>query len=233
MADNDKMKSTNPPTGNAGKGSGPNTASNPSTTTSTTPASSTAQAGGTAAKAEAEKREADLKGEAKAAAGEVHSRAAAATDELKDEASKLSDQAKRRAEAKLHDAQEAGAERAQTLAERMRAAGEEFGEGSLPDRYVGRMADSISDAAEAFASKDPGALLADVNAFARRNPTAFLGGAALLGFAVARFAKASTPPARDSHSYGTRPDYARDTRPDYAAPAARPVTAPAVRTSEK
>ena len=209
----DEIKSTNPPTGNPGKGSTPNTAVTGASTTS--------------------KPEADMKAEAKAAATEAHSRAAAATDELKDEASKLSEQAKRRAEMKAREAQEAGAQQVQSLAQRMRAAGEEFGAGSLPDRYVGQMADSLSSAANAFASKDPGALIGDVAAFARRNPTAFIGGAALLGFAIARFAKASSPqPAQYGYADDfDRPMAARDTAPDWSQ--GRPMAAPAVHAPEK
>ena len=36
-------------------------------------------------------------------------------------------------------------------------------------------------------------MAADLSAFGRQNPVAYLGGAALVGFALARFARASTP----------------------------------------
>ncbi len=185
-------------------------------------------------KEETKEAKADATAELKAAQTEAHSRAAAATSEIKDEAAEFADQARRRAETRAMEAKERVATRGNDMADRLRAAGHEFGDGSLPDRYVGQMADSLSGAADAFANKDIGTLISDTSDFARRNPTAFVGGAALLGFAAARFLKSTEhaePEPQPYASGGYEPTgYARSAppRPSYAMdpppPAPRPVT---------
>lgn len=173
---------------------------------------------------EAREAKADATAEMKAAQGEAHSRAAAATSEIRDEATEMAEQARRRAEAKAMEAKDNLADRGRGMAERLRSAGHEFGDGSMPDRYVGQMADSLSNAADAFASKDLGSLIADTANFARRNPAAFVGGAALLGFAAARFLKSSSPEPDYGSSAGYSPDYGRTPAagPDYGR--TRPAT---------
>lgn len=51
---------------------------------------------------------------------------------------------------------------------------------------------SLSDIATALRSKEVDELISDARHFARQNPAVVLGGAALLGFAAARFLKASS-----------------------------------------
>lgn len=187
---------------------------------------------------EAQEAKADVKGEAHAAMTEAHSRAGGALDEARGEASKLAEQARRRAELAAEEYKSRAADQGHSMADRLRAAGQEFGSGSLPDRYVGRMADSLSDAADAFSRKDLGSLIADSASFARRNPAAFVGGAMLLGFAAARFLKAS------KHDRQYEYDYAMDERSPapragavrtspYAGSAGRPISTPAVHAPEK
>ena len=180
---------------------------------------------------EVQEAKAEVTGEAHAAMSEAHTRAAGAMDEVRGEAQKLADQARRRAELAADEYKHRASEQGHSMADRLRAAGHEFGDGSLPDRYVGRMADSLSDAADAFAKKDLGALIADTAGFARRNPAAFVGGAALLGFAAARFLKASSrePDYYTADPY--EPGYrGADARPDGVARA--PVASPAIRRTE-
>lgn len=169
---------------------------------------------------EAREAKAEATAEMKAAQGEAHSRAAAATSEIRDEATEMAEQARRRAEAKAMEAKNNLADRGRGMAERLRSAGHEFGDGSMPDRYVGQMADSLSNAADAFASKDLGSLIADTANFARRNPAAFVGGAALLGFATARFLKSSSPEPDYGSGSGYAPDYGRTSAagPNYGRP---------------
>ena len=54
-------------------------------------------------------------------------------------------------------------------------------------------ADGLKQIARAVEGKNIGTLAGDLADFGRRNPVAYLGGAALVGFALARFARASTP----------------------------------------
>ena len=240
---------TNPPTGNASKGglnSEPDsiamgTTEGPAVTPTASPApgaSSTAPYQQKTAAEEVQEAKANVKGEAHAAMSEAQSRVGAAVDEARGEAAKMAEQARRRAELAAGEYRDRAAEQGHSMAERLRAAGQEFGSGSLPDRYVGRMADSLSDAADAFSRKDLGSLIADSAAFARRNPAAFVGGAMLLGFAAARFLKSSSRADDLGYEYGAEPyrsDYAADTASDpvRSARSGRPMSASAFHAPEK
>ena len=97
-----------------------------------------------------------------------------------------------------HHAQGAAADEVKNVASALRTAADELRSGSPQERTFSQLADGLADAADAMRDKDLGEVIGDLNAFARRNPLAFLGGAALVGFAATRFAKAST-----SHSHGS------------------------------
>lgn len=73
----------------------------------------------------------------------------------------------------------------------LRRASEELRDGSPQERTFGYVAGNLADFADTVRGKDLGELVDDMSEFARRNPIAFLGGAALLGFAGVRMAKAS------------------------------------------
>ena len=66
---------------------------------------------------------------------------------------------------------------------------------------MAQIANGFADASEAVGNKDLGELAGELSGFARRSPLVFLGGAALVGFAAARFAKASStsPCSRPGH----------------------------------
>ncbi|SDX86084.1 hypothetical protein [Citreimonas salinaria] len=134
-----------------------------------------------------------------------------AYDTVKDEAGHQAEEAQSRI------ASEAG-----DVAQALRKAAEASRDGSPQERTFGQIADALADASEGFNRKDLGELVSDANHFARRNPIAFLGGAVLLGFAAARFAKAS------SHRSGHEDFDRRSGTPTAApAPAPAPTTAPA------
>ncbi|WP_375261131.1 hypothetical protein [Palleronia sp.] len=82
------------------------------------------------------------------------------------------------------------------IADALRKAAQEMRSGSPQERTFGQIAESLADASDTIRDRDVGELASDVSRFARRNPLAFLGGAALAGFAVTRFAKASAPGSR-------------------------------------
>ena len=58
-------------------------------------------------------------------------------------------------------------------------------------------ADGLKQIARAVEGKSIGRMAGELSEFGRQNPVAYLGGAALVGFALARFARASTPSATD------------------------------------
>ena len=97
----------------------------------------------------------------------------------------------------------------------LRTAADEMRSGSPQERTMGQIAEGFADASDAIRGKDLGELVEQATSFARRNPMVFLGGAALLGFAATRFAKASdrnTPAPQQSTARGT------STNPDYQYP---------------
>ena len=81
-------------------------------------------------------------------------------------------------------------------------------EGSpLQQDLLREAADGLKQIARAVQGKSIGAMVGELSEFGRQNPLAYLGGAALAGFALARFARASSP-EDDAARYpaSTRPE---------------------------
>jgi hypothetical protein len=120
--------------------------------------------------------------------------------EMKEQASNVAESAKglaSQAEEKLLSSVEeqkaAGADFISGMAGAIRRAANEF-DRDVPQaaQYMRLAADQIGTVSDAFRRRDLNQLVADVQGFARRQPTAFLGAAVLAGFAVVRFLKTST-----------------------------------------
>ena len=77
------------------------------------------------------------------------------------------------------------------VASALRTAANEMRNGSPQELTFGQIAEGLADASDAVRDKDLSTMVQDVTVFARKNPLVFLGGAALIGFAATRFAKAS------------------------------------------
>jgi len=135
---------------------------------------------------------------------ETDSRAAAdqAARETRDAAADLGQRARttardaagkvsRGAQDMAHKAQDSAADEVKDVASALRTAAEELRNGSPQQRTFSQIADGLADVSDSMRDKDMGEMMHDLNSFARRNPVVFLGGAALLGFAATRFAKAS------------------------------------------
>ena len=99
----------------------------------------------------------------------------------------------------------AGADFVSGMAGAMRRAANEFGDVPQAAQYIRLAADQIDSVSDAFRRRDLNQLVAEVQDFARRQPTAFMGAAVLAGFAVMRFLKTSTAgsAATSGQSYGT------------------------------
>ncbi|WP_299961001.1 hypothetical protein [uncultured Roseobacter sp.] len=126
-----------------------------------------------------------------------------AASKAKKEASELTEQAKTAARDVAQNAASAAKNQAASakssvademsgVASALRTAAEEMRSGSPQERTFGQIAEGLADASEAMRNKDLSEMVQDVSAFARKNPLVFLGGAALIGFAATRFAKASS-----------------------------------------
>jgi hypothetical protein len=128
---------------------------------------------------------------------------------------KVSSEAER-AKAKLTEAAQPVKEQAREFAERQKTAGaEQIGgvaravhgaadklEQDLPfaAEYVRQAADTIEGAADSLKQKSVDDIAKSVADFARAQPVAFIGGAVLAGFVLARFLKSSAEPTAPSPS---------------------------------
>lgn len=95
------------------------------------------------------------------------------------------------------DAKDSVAENVKDVAMALRRASEDLRGGSAQERTLGQIASGLADASDAIRDKDLGEILQAASRIARDNPFLFLGGAALLGFAASRFAKASVSSEAD------------------------------------
>ena len=136
---------------------------------------------------------------ASSSAEQVKEQAAGLSDKAKD----VADQAGEKLKEAVTERQTAGADYVGGIAEAMRRAGREFDQ-ELPiaGKYIRKAASQVEDVADSIRSGDVGDLVRNAQAFARRQPTAFVAIAALAGFAAVRFLKssASDSPAASSRS---------------------------------
>ena len=118
----------------------------------------------------------------------------------------LASQAGEKLLSSVEEQKAAGADFVSGVAGAVRRAANEFDK-DVPQaaQYIRLAADQIGTVSDAFRRRDLNQLVADVQGFARRQPTAFLGAAVLAGFAAVRFLKTSTAAANaSSRSTGTQ-----------------------------
>ena len=119
----------------------------------------------------------EMLGQAKTRASEAASTAGAA----------LRDGVEARAEA----GKDMLADEGQRLARSLRDAAADQGGSTIQGRLLDTVAGSVADVAESLRGRSLQSMLSQTESFARRNPGAFVAGAALAGFAMARFARSS------------------------------------------
>ncbi|MFN4128785.1 MAG: hypothetical protein ACK4GC_03060 [Paracoccaceae bacterium] len=113
-----------------------------------------------------------------------------ATD-IKEAAVNKFDDAMTEVRSRADDAKDEVANEVKDVAKALRRASEELRGGSAQERTLGTIASSLADVSDQIRDKDLGQIAQMVSKVARENPVMFLGGAALLGFAASRYAKAS------------------------------------------
>lgn len=121
----------------------------------------------------------------------VNRAAADIADMAKQAAASAINSAANGANAQVDAARSSAADEVSNVASALRTAAEEMRTGSSQERAIGQIAESLADASDALRDKDLNTVVSDVSEFARKHPLVFLGGAALIGFAASRFAKAS------------------------------------------
>ena len=90
-----------------------------------------------------------------------------------------------------NQARDLAADRISGIAKTLRDLSAGLSDGSVAERTLGQIATGIADASESLQGKDLGQLASAASDAARRNPTVFIGGAVLLGFAAARFLRSA------------------------------------------
>lgn len=122
-------------------------------------------------------------------------------EDAENKARELGEAVADKARSQVESAKDGVAEEISSVSRALRHASDELRDGSPQERTFGYMAGTLADLADTVRGKDLGEVVGDLSDFARRNPVAFLGGAALLGFAGVRMAKASqrTRAADDRH----------------------------------
>ena len=112
---------------------------------------------------------------------------------LRDAALTSLDEAKSTATEKAGEAKAQAADEISRTARGLEAAAAEMEGSPLQQDLLREAADGLKQIAHAVEGKSLGTMAAELSEFGRQNPVAYLGGAALVGFALARFARASKP----------------------------------------
>ncbi|MGC2857172.1 hypothetical protein ACM64Y_17015 [Novispirillum sp. DQ9] len=118
-------------------------------------------------------------------------------DGLRREVAGIGRDARAAVEGSFSSARDMAADNVHRAAEALHAAAGTMGQGDTVGGLINAAADRLDSASDALRGRDVGQLVRDVNAFARRQPALFIGGALLAGMALGRFATAGTRP--DSH----------------------------------
>ncbi len=117
--------------------------------------------------------------------------AGSVASDIRNAASNKYDEAVSEVRARADGAKSDVAGEVKDVAAALRRASEEMRGGSAQERTLGQISSSLADAADQIRDKDFGEMIEIASKVARNNPMLFVGGAALLGFAASRFAKAS------------------------------------------
>ena len=153
------------------------------------------------------------------------------------EAQRLAGEARDAARSTLHDAKAAAEDRTEAAkgqaadeiartARGLEAAADQLADAPLQRELLHEAADGLQQIARAVQGKSLGALVEDLADFGRRNPVAYLGGAALAGFTLARFARASAPTDagdQGEHRADRSAGYGTSGSADYAGSSAYPA----------
>jgi hypothetical protein len=192
-------------------------------------------------------------GESTAAKAEQKTREA--VDAVQEKAGEVVDQAREQTTSQLGTQKDRAADVATQVASALRHTAGELRKNDQPT--VGQYADKAADQVERFGGylqgREVGEIVDEVESFARRHPTAFIGGAVVLGFFTARFFRSSAQPSSSPyqgyrgyqggmstagmHSYGgqtSMPSYGQPAgQHGYTPPTASPRTTPFTHTPSR
>ena len=128
------------------------------------------------------------------------------TERVKESARSVVETTKRAAEEKLAEGATRVSDSAQAAASSLRRAADDVqGDHAWIGTALRKSADGIESAAQSLRGGDVNRALGDLNAFARRQPTLFLGGSLALGFVLARVGKTALENAPSDSLNNMRP----------------------------
>jgi hypothetical protein len=151
----------------------------------------------------------DLKDKALGAAGSsadaLKGQASQLMDTAKDMASNMASQSTEKLKQAVEGQKNVGAEYVGNLADTLRRAAREF-DNDLPiaGSYMRKAASQVENVSDSIRNGNLEDLMQEVQSFARRQPTAFLGMSVLAGFAMVRFLKSS---AEGAPAHGGSSDF--------------------------
>lgn len=133
-----------------------------------------------------------VKEQAQDASETIKHKASALVDDVKDKAKDVAAGAREMAGQKAEAAKDTLADEGHRFAGTLRSAASDHGE-TVQGRVLDVMAGGVESVADSIRGRSFGSLFSDLQAFARRNPGAFVAGAAVAGFALARFVNSGAP----------------------------------------
>jgi hypothetical protein len=135
----------------------------------------------------------ELKGKAGEVTDTVRQAAMDRAAEVKAAATDMASEAREKVEAAAMHQKSLGADYVGAIAGAMKRAAGEF-ETELPQaaRYIRQASEQVSGFSDTIRQRDMRDLAAEVQDFARKQPTLFFGGAVILGFAALRFFKSAS-----------------------------------------
>ena len=151
-------------------------------------------------------RDGDLAGTAR----DVGSAAKERLHDLRDAAQSSLEDVKSAAADKTDELKGQTADEIARTARGLEAAADQLEGSPLQQDLLREAADGLKQIARAVQGKSIGAMVGELSEFGRQNPLAYLGGAALAGFALARFARASSPDDAARYPASTRPEASTD-----------------------
>lgn len=122
---------------------------------------------------------------------ELREKGAEAAGAAKQAARNQAERIRDRAFAQGEEYRDHAANETEKVASALRRASADLSSGSPQEQFVGQIADGVADAADRMRGMTLDDVARETTGFAKRHPAAFLGGAALLGFAASRFLKAT------------------------------------------
>lgn len=148
-------------------------------------------------------------------AGQIKDTASQVKDETKQRVSGVAAQAQEQVTSRIATQKDTTAESLTGVAQALRQTGQQLRDKDQVGmtEYIDQAAEQVERLSGYLRSNDLGQLMGDVEQFARRQPTLFLGGAFVLGLIGARFLKSSRPSYGNdgytNYSMGERQPYTR------------------------